>query len=175
MLAGSDAERVSRKRLQTGFGADPRPSRQPGSASRRVLSQYLDEGYAHELLAAGAEGTGYLLKDRVGDIARFVDAVRRVAGGGSAIDPDIVALLVNRQPDDTPLSALSDRELAVLALMAQGHTKASIADQLLVTVPLPRLGALSARVLPPACKQNVVARAQASSNADYGPGSRASI
>lgn len=98
-----------------------------------VLSQYLEEAYAHELLAAGAEGTGYLLKDRVGDIAQFVDAVRRVAGGGSAIDPDIVALLVNRHADATPLSALSDRELAVLALMAQGHTNASIAGQLFVT------------------------------------------
>lgn len=101
-----------------------------------VLSQYVEEGYALELLsgadAAGA-GTGYLLKDRVGDIDRFVESVRRVGEGGSALDPEVVAQLLGRRRQADPLEPLSPREREVLALMAEGRSNHGIAQQLVVT------------------------------------------
>jgi DNA-binding NarL/FixJ family response regulator len=98
-----------------------------------VLSQYVEETYARELLADNAEGLGYLLKDRVADIEAFADAVRRVAGGGSALDPEVVSQLMGRSRDDDPIDALTDREREVLGLMAEGRSNAAIAEQLVVT------------------------------------------
>jgi DNA-binding NarL/FixJ family response regulator len=98
-----------------------------------VLSQYIEEGYANDLLGDGTEGVGYLLKDRVADVDRFVDAVRRVAGGGSALDPEVVAHLVGRRRDDDPVAQLSDREREVLAAMAEGLSNRAIAEQLVIT------------------------------------------
>lgn len=98
-----------------------------------VLSQYVEEGYALDLLAENAEGVGYLLKDRVADIEAFVDAVRRVAAGGSALDPEVVSHMLGRRRADDPLESLSDREREVLALMAEGRSNKSIAAELVVT------------------------------------------
>jgi DNA-binding NarL/FixJ family response regulator len=98
-----------------------------------VLSQYLEEAYAIDLLGGGTEGVGYLLKDRVADVDRFVDAVQRVAGGGSALDPDVVAHLLGRHRDDDPIQALSDREREVLSLMAEGYSNSAIAERLVIT------------------------------------------
>jgi DNA-binding NarL/FixJ family response regulator len=98
-----------------------------------VLSQYVERDYATELLADGAGGVGYLLKDRVGDIPEFMDALRRVARGGTALDPEVVAqLMVPRRPDD-PLSGLTPREREVLAAMAEGRTNIGIARLLSIT------------------------------------------
>jgi DNA-binding NarL/FixJ family response regulator len=99
-----------------------------------VLSQYLEDRYAMELLRAGAEGVGYLLKDRVGDLVVFTDAVRRVAAGGSALDPEVVARMVNRPRAQSPIDELTPREREVLSLMAEGRSNQGIADQLIVTV-----------------------------------------
>jgi DNA-binding NarL/FixJ family response regulator len=99
-----------------------------------VLSQYVEEAYAQELLEAGTEGVGYLLKDRVGDVERFVDGVRRVGDGGSVLDPEVVALLVDRRGGTGgPLAGLSERERAVLALMAEGHSNRAIARSLFLS------------------------------------------
>ena len=98
-----------------------------------VLSQYVEEAYALELLADNAEGVGYLLKDRVADVARFVDSVRRVGEGGSALDPEVVARLVGRRRREDPLSALSPREREVLGHMAEGRSNHGIAEALVVT------------------------------------------
>ena len=98
-----------------------------------VLSQYVDEHYAVQLLADGADGIGYLLKDRVGDVDRFLDAVQRVADGGSALDPEVVSHMLGRRRRDDPLSALTPREREVLGLMAEGRTNVAIAEQLVVT------------------------------------------
>ncbi len=99
-----------------------------------VLSQYLEAGYALELLSDSAERVGYLLKDRVADLERFVDAVRRVGEGGSALDPEVVARLVDRGPRaGDPLERLTPREQEVLGLMAEGRSNAGIARQLWVT------------------------------------------
>ena len=87
-----------------------------------VLSQYVERQYATELLADGAGGVGYLLKDRVGDIPEFMDALRRVARGGTALDPEVVAQLMVRNRADDPLAALTPREREVLAAMAEGRT-----------------------------------------------------
>ena len=95
-----------------------------------VLSQYVERQYATELLADGAGGVGYLLKDRVGDIPEFMDALRRVARGGTALDPEVVAQLMVRNRADDPLSALTPRELEVLAAMAEGRTNVGIARRL---------------------------------------------
>ena len=98
-----------------------------------VLSQYVEEGYANELLAASAEGVGYLLKDRVADVERFVDAVRRVAAGGSALDPEVVSRLLGRRRRDDPLEEITPREREVLTLMAEGRSNHAIAEQMVVT------------------------------------------
>jgi DNA-binding NarL/FixJ family response regulator len=98
-----------------------------------VLSQYVEPTYATELLSEQAEGAGYLLKDRVSDIGEFTAAVRRVARGGSALDPAVVAQLVGRRRADDPLAALTPRERDVLALMAEGLSNAGIAKRLVVT------------------------------------------
>ncbi len=98
-----------------------------------VLSQYVERQYATELLADRAGGVGYLLKDRVGDIPEFMDALRRVARGGTALDPEVVAQLMVRSRVDDPLAALTPREREVLAAMAEGRTNVGIAALLHVT------------------------------------------
>jgi DNA-binding NarL/FixJ family response regulator len=98
-----------------------------------VLSQYVEEGYALELIADGAERTGYLLKDRVAEVEHFVDAVTRVAAGGSVLDPTVVGALLGRRRRDDPLRELTARERDVLALMAEGRSNHAIAEQLVVT------------------------------------------
>jgi len=98
-----------------------------------VLSQYVEPGYAMELIADDAEGVGYLLKDRVSDVDEFTSSVRRVAEGGSALDPAIVTQLVGRRRGDDPLTSLTPREREVLELMAEGRSNQSIAQKLVVT------------------------------------------
>ena len=99
-----------------------------------VLSQYVEQLYARELLADGSGGIGYLLKDRVFDSAQFIDAVRRVAAGGTAMDPEVIARLLSRNRGGRgALAALSPRELEVLALMAEGRSNAAIAVRLVIT------------------------------------------
>jgi DNA-binding NarL/FixJ family response regulator len=99
-----------------------------------VLSQFLEDAYALALVADGAQGVGYLLKEKVGDLRIFTDAVRRVAEGGSVLDPDVVARLVNRNRTAGPLDSLTPRERQVMALIAEGRSNAGIAQELLVTV-----------------------------------------
>ena len=99
-----------------------------------VLSQYVEVGLALTLLADSAEGVGYLLKDRIGDVNEFVSAVRRVAEGGSALDPIIVSTLLARQRTDDPISQLTPREREVLELMATGSSNQGIADELVITL-----------------------------------------
>jgi DNA-binding NarL/FixJ family response regulator len=99
-----------------------------------VLSQYVEVGLAMKLLADSAERAGYLLKDRISDVQEFIDAVRRVAGGGSALDPVIVSTLLSKKRSDDPLIALTPRELEVLKLMAEGRSNQGIADKLVITV-----------------------------------------
>ena len=98
-----------------------------------VLSQHVEPLYAQELLATGPHGLGYLLKDRVSDVGRFIAAVRTVAAGGTAIDPEVVAQLLARHARDERLGRLTPREREVLALMAEGLTNAGIAARLFVT------------------------------------------
>jgi DNA-binding NarL/FixJ family response regulator len=99
-----------------------------------VLSQYVELGLALKLLADSAEGVGYLLKDRISDVEQFVAAVRRVAAGGSALDPIIVSTLLARRRSDDPLAALTPREHEVLELMAAGSSNQGIADALVITL-----------------------------------------
>jgi len=98
-----------------------------------VLSQYVEQLYARELLADGSGGIGYLLKDRVFDSAQFVDAVRRVAAGGTAMDPEVVARLLARNQGEGTVAALSAREREVLAQMAEGRSNAAIGARLVIT------------------------------------------
>ena len=98
-----------------------------------VLSQYVEQLYARELLAGGTGGIGYLLKDRVLDGAQFVDAVRRVAAGGTALDPEVVARLLSSNAGNDAIAALSPREREVLSLMAEGRSNSAIAQQLVIT------------------------------------------
>ena len=98
-----------------------------------VLSQYLEEEYALDLVADGADGTGYLLKDRVGDVERFADSVRRVGEGGSALDPEVVVQILGRRRRDNRLAGLTERDHEVLALMAEGRSNQAIARRLVVT------------------------------------------
>ena len=104
----------------------------PGTAVL-LLSQYVESGYALQLLQEGAEGVGYLLKDRVSDVDEFAAAVRRVAAGGSALDPAVVSQLVGRRRRDNPLAELSPREREVLELMAEGLSNAAIAARVFIT------------------------------------------
>ena len=99
-----------------------------------VLSQYVEVGLALQLLSDSAERVGYLLKDRISDVQDFTDAVRRVARGGSAIDPTIVSALVRRRRADDPLARLTPRERQVLELMASGTSNQGIADKLVITL-----------------------------------------
>ncbi|MDI6412400.1 response regulator [Streptomyces albus] len=98
-----------------------------------VLSQYVEEQYATELLAASSRGVGYLLKDRVADVREFVEAVGRVAGGGTALDPEVVAQLLGRSRKQDALAGLTPREREVLGLMAEGRTNSAIAGELVVS------------------------------------------
>jgi DNA-binding NarL/FixJ family response regulator len=98
-----------------------------------VLSQHVEQLYARELLSTGTGGLGYLLKDRVSDVLRFIEAVRTVAGGGSAMDPEVVSQLLARRDRDEQLGRLTPREREVLALMAEGNSNAGIAARLVVT------------------------------------------
>jgi DNA-binding NarL/FixJ family response regulator len=99
-----------------------------------VLSQFLEDAYAFTLVADGAQGVGYLLKEKVGDLRTFTDAVRRVADGGSVLDPDVVGRLVGRPRKAGPLDDLTSREREVLELIAEGRSNAAIAADLVVTV-----------------------------------------
>ena len=98
-----------------------------------VLSQFYEEDYAIELIGDRPEGVGYLLKERVGDVDAFVDAVERVAAGGSALDPEVVGRMLGRRKGDGPLEGLSARERDVLAAMAEGKSNRGIAEELVVT------------------------------------------
>ena len=98
-----------------------------------VLSQFYEEQYAVDLIGERAEGVGYLLKERVGDVEAFVDAVTRVASGGSALDPEVVARMLGRRGPHSPIAALTSREQDVLAAMAEGKSNQGIADALFVT------------------------------------------
>ncbi len=98
-----------------------------------VLSQYIEEEYALELLSDDAAGVGYLLKDRVSDLERFADAIRRVAEGGSALDPEVVSQMLGRRRAEDPLAALSPREREVLGLMAEGRSNQAIAEALTIS------------------------------------------
>ncbi|MFF4195481.1 response regulator [Nonomuraea sp. NPDC001831] len=115
-----------------GIHAALRARREHGPLPILVLSQYVEREYAGELLADGRGGIGYLLKDRIGRVAEFVDALRRVAAGGTAMDPEVVAQLFARRADD-PLAALTARERESLALMAQGHDNATIAERMRIS------------------------------------------
>jgi DNA-binding NarL/FixJ family response regulator len=99
-----------------------------------VLSQYVESGYALELLQGNAEGVGYLLKDRISDVKEFAAAVKRVAEGGSALDPEVVSRLVGRRRGEDPLAQLTPREREVLELMAEGRSNQAIAEKLVVTL-----------------------------------------
>jgi len=99
-----------------------------------ILSQFLEDRYAFDLVAGGAQGVGYLLKEKVGDLRMFADAVRRVASGGSALDPDVVARLIGRPRRNSPLDKLTKREWEVLSLIAEGRSNAGVAEQLVITV-----------------------------------------
>jgi DNA-binding NarL/FixJ family response regulator len=98
-----------------------------------VLSEYIEPAYAMEVIADNAEGVGYLLKQRVSEVGEFASAVRRVAEGGSALDPTIVTQLVGRRRADDPISSLTPREREVLELMAEGRSNQAIAERLVVT------------------------------------------
>jgi len=98
-----------------------------------VLSQFYEDQYARELIGERAEGVGYLLKERVGDVDAFIDAVNRVAGGGTALDPEVVARMLGRRRGDRPLDRLSPREREVLVAMAEGKSNRGIAESLFVT------------------------------------------
>lgn len=98
-----------------------------------VLSQYVEHLYARELLAGGQGGVGYLLKDRISDLDQFVEAVRRVAGGGTAMDPEVIAALLARPRAAAPLAGLTPRETEVLGQMAQGRSNAAIAARMFIT------------------------------------------
>jgi DNA-binding NarL/FixJ family response regulator len=99
-----------------------------------IVSQYVEHAYASELLADGRGGLGYLLKDRIMDVDDFVGAVQRVGDGGTALDAEVVAQLLSRRRADSPLDALSPRELEVLGLMAEGRSNGAIASRLVLTV-----------------------------------------
>jgi DNA-binding NarL/FixJ family response regulator len=121
------------ERADDGLRAAVELRRQRPETGVLVLSQFYEEHYAVELIGDRAEGVGYLLKERVGDVGAFIDAVRRVAAGGSALDTAIVARMLGRKTPTGPVSGLSPRELEVLAEMAEGKTNQGIADALFIT------------------------------------------
>jgi len=98
-----------------------------------LLSQYVEDRYLGELLGGGAEGVGYLLKDRLADVERLTEAVERVAAGGSVLDPEVVAQMLGRSREEGPLDSLTDREREVLGRMAEGRTNRAIAEELFVS------------------------------------------
>jgi DNA-binding NarL/FixJ family response regulator len=98
-----------------------------------VLSQYVEQLYARELLADRSGGVGYLLKDRVANIGQFIDAVHQVAAGGTAMDPEVISQLLSRRSADAPVAALTPREREVLSLMAEGRSNAAIAARMFIT------------------------------------------
>jgi DNA-binding NarL/FixJ family response regulator len=98
-----------------------------------LLSQYVEDRYLGELLAGGAQGVGYLLKDRIAEVERLTDAVERVGEGGSVLDPEVVAQMLGRPRDKGPLDELTDREREVLGLMAEGRTNRAIAGELFIS------------------------------------------
>jgi DNA-binding NarL/FixJ family response regulator len=106
--------------------------RQPDTAVL-VLSQYVEEGYALDLVTEGGGGVGYLLKDRVADVDRVLESVRQVAEGGTALDPEVVSRLLGRRRRRDPLEAVTPREREVLELMAEGRSNAAIAEALVIT------------------------------------------
>jgi DNA-binding NarL/FixJ family response regulator len=109
--------------------------RQRPETSVLVLSQYYEERYAAELLADGADGVGYLLKERVGKVEEFAEAATRVAEGGSAVDPEVVARMLGRRRERSSIAELSPRELEVMAAMAEGKSNRGIAAALVISVP----------------------------------------
>ncbi|MGW5055021.1 response regulator transcription factor [Actinokineospora sp. NPDC004072] len=116
-----------------GIGAAVAARRRNPDLAVLVLSAYVERAFAVELMASGAAGLGYLLKERVGRVAEFLDALRRVAAGGTAIDPEVVAQLLTRTPARAQLDRLSPRERDVLALMAEGLGNKAIGEQLVVS------------------------------------------
>jgi DNA-binding NarL/FixJ family response regulator len=98
-----------------------------------VVSQYVEQLYARELLSQGTGGVGYLLKDRISDVAQFIDAVHRVAGGGTAMDPEVIGALLSRHRDSSPIASLTPREHEVLSHMAEGRSNAAIAAAMFIT------------------------------------------
>jgi DNA-binding NarL/FixJ family response regulator len=125
--------RMPPKREDDGLIAALELRRQRPETAVLVLSQYYEERYAVELIGTHAEGVGYLLKERVGDVETFIDAVRRVAHGGSALDPEVVGRMLGRRASHGPLDELSPRERDVLAAMAEGKSNAGIAEALFVS------------------------------------------
>ena len=110
------------------------PRRRAPATAILVVSQYIERAYATELLAEGGGGVGYLLKDRIFDVGAFVDVVRRVAGGGTALDPEVIAQLFARQRRDDRLERLTAREREVLGLMAEGRSNTGIAEALVLSM-----------------------------------------
>jgi DNA-binding NarL/FixJ family response regulator len=106
--------------------------RHPGTAVL-MLSQYVEERYAVDLLSGNVDGVGYLLKDRVGEVGEFLDALSRVGSGGTVLDPEVVRQILARTRRDAPLRRLSPREWEVLRLMAEGRSNAGVAEQLVIT------------------------------------------
>jgi DNA-binding NarL/FixJ family response regulator len=109
--------------------------RQRPETSVLVLSQYYEERYAADLLADGADGVGYLLKERVGKVEEFAEAATRVADGGSAVDPEVVARMLGRRRERSSIAELSPRELEVMAAIAEGKSNRGIAKELVISVP----------------------------------------
>jgi DNA-binding NarL/FixJ family response regulator len=125
--------RMPPERSDDGLRAAIELRRQRPDIGVLVLSQFLEERYAVDLIGDRAEGVGYLLKERVGDVDAFVDAVNRVASGGSALDPEVVSRMLGRKSRESPLAQLTPRERDVLAAMAEGKSNLGIAEELFVT------------------------------------------
>ena len=119
--------------LESGLRAATEIRRRWPSTGVLILSQYVEEHYVHGLLDAGSSGVGYLLKDRIGEVDRFIEAVHRVAEGGSVLDPEVVARMLGRRRERGPIDSLTPREREVLAAMAEGCTNRAIAGRLDVT------------------------------------------